>query len=68
MPKNGREDELGSQGLSALVNNKKALKIIEEGEGGTWGSVFNYVEQNLPILLTAYLPSVYIGGEITLLL
>ena len=34
MPKNGREDELGSQGLSALVNNKKALKIIEEGGGG----------------------------------
>ena len=33
MPKNGREDEPGSQGLSALVNNKKALKVIGEGGG-----------------------------------
>ena len=61
MPKNSREDEPGSQGLSALVNNKKALKFIEEGGGGhlSKGPFLNYVEQNLPILLKTYLASVY---------
>ena len=65
MPKNGREDEPGSQGLSALVNNKKALKFIEEGGGGHLrGRSLTRLRKIYPYCLTAYLASVYIGGEL----
>ena len=47
MPKNGREDEPGSQGLSALVNNKKALKVIGEGGGGRLCPIVRWVMEFL---------------------